>query len=271
MNVVESRRIRHLVIRAERGEELPAALVRALDEAEARAGWVSGFGVLEAVELADPAQGRSAKGRRIEAPVAVLSLSGNVALEEGTTSVRLFATLAREGAVGLETFAGEVVWARALTLELVVTVFDDLMLARIEDERAGMAVLHAGTRASAGALRPTPPPAAPTASASPEPTRAPAASAHATHSPGEAPPALSPPARLNPPRDDVEAYPETGDLVSHFHFGECEVMSSDGERIRLRQVKDGRVREVALTMLKIEAPTVDPASGKRHFRLARKH
>lgn len=54
MNVAESRRVRHLVIRAERGEELPAALVRALDEAEARAGWVRGFGSLEAVEIALP-------------------------------------------------------------------------------------------------------------------------------------------------------------------------------------------------------------------------
>ena len=49
------------------------------------------------------------------------------------------------------------------------------------------------------------------------------------------------------------------------------VLSSDGDRIRLRQDRDGRVREVSLTMLKIEDPTIHPESGKRHFRLARKH
>jgi hypothetical protein len=73
------------------------------------------------------------------------------------------------------------------------------------------------------------------------------------------------------PQEDVEVYPEVGDHVTHFHFGECVILSSDGDRIRLRQDRDGRVREVALTMLKIEPPTIDAESGKRHFRLLRKN
>ncbi|MFT3764950.1 MAG: thrombospondin type 3 repeat-containing protein [Minicystis sp.] len=52
MNVRESRRTRHLVIRLDRGDELPAALVRALDEAEARSAFISGVGALEAAEVA---------------------------------------------------------------------------------------------------------------------------------------------------------------------------------------------------------------------------
>jgi hypothetical protein len=74
-----------------------------------------------------------------------------------------------------------------------------------------------------------------------------------------------------PQQEEEQAYPETGDNVTHFHFGECEVITSDGERIRLRQERDGRVREVSLTMLRIEAPTVDAATGKRHFHLSRKN
>jgi hypothetical protein len=66
-------------------------------------------------------------------------------------------------------------------------------------------------------------------------------------------------------------YPEPGDHVSHFHFGECVVVDSDGDRIRLRQGRDGRVREVSLTMLKIEPPTTDPETGARVFRLGRKN
>ncbi len=62
-----------------------------------------------------------------------------------------------------------------------------------------------------------------------------------------------------------------GDLVNHFSFGDCEVVSSDGERIRLRQIKDGRVREVSLEMLKIERPTTDPATNKQSFKLSRKN
>jgi len=48
------------------------------------------------------------------------------------------------------------------------------------------------------------------------------------------------------------------------------VVGSDGDRIRLQQDKDSRVREVALTMLRIAEPTVLP-DGKRHFTLARKN
>lgn len=215
-----------------------------------------------------------ARTRRVETQVTVIALSGNVALQDGATSVRLFATLAREGALGLETFAGELVWARALSLELSVTAFDDLTLGRIPDEQDGRLVLIAAPRATAvrpaAATSPAPEPARPTAPY-PAPPHASPASPAAAPAALESPPALTPPARPNRPRDEVEAYPETGDRVSHFHFGECEVLSSDGERIRLRQEKDGRVREVALTMLKIEQPTVDPATDKRHFRLSRKH
>ena len=85
-------------------------------------------------------------------------------------------------------------------------------------------------------------------------------------------PALAPPARFAKPEEDPnEIYPEMTDLVNHFSFGDCEVVSSDGERIRLRQIKDGRVREVSLEMLKIERPTIDPVTNKRSFKLARKN
>jgi hypothetical protein len=58
--------------------------------------------------------------------------------------------------------------------------------------------------------------------------------------------------------------------VTHFHFGECTVVTSDGDRIRLRQDKEGRVLDVALTKLRIERASV-AADGTRHFRLHRKN
>ncbi len=59
-------------------------------------------------------------------------------------------------------------------------------------------------------------------------------------------------------------------MVTHFHFGRCTVLSSDGERLRLQQERDGRVREVALSMLRIDAPTV-LEDGRKHWDLARKN
>ena len=304
MNVVESRRVRHLVLRAEHGEALPDALARGLDEAEVKAGWVSGTGILEMVELASVDPGRARLVRRIEGAVMAVALLGSVAAEGGETTVRLQATLTREGPLGLETFAGELVSARVIACDLLVTALDDLSLGRQVDEQTGMTALVVSARAQASALRPvvtepvrptapivTPPPAntpapviaqAPVITPPPVITPAPVITPPPVHVPvvmqsqsslpmEASAPGMSPPMRPVKPREEqLEAYPEIGDLVNHFHFGECEVISSDGERIRLRQDKDSRVREVALTMLKIESPTLSP-TGKRHFRLARKH
>jgi hypothetical protein len=67
----------------------------------------------------------------------------------------------------------------------------------------------------------------------------------------------------------VESYPEEGDIANHFAFGRCTVVSSDGERLRLQQERDGRVREVALSMLRVGSPVM--VDGKRHWELARKN
>src|SRR6185503_16531371 len=73
------------------------------------------------------------------------------------------------------------------------------------------------------------------------------------------------------PKEDLDdVYPEVGDLVNHFAFGDCTVVASNGDQISLRSDPDGRVRAVALAMLKIE-PQPDGPDGKRRFKLARKN
>jgi hypothetical protein len=63
--------------------------------------------------------------------------------------------------------------------------------------------------------------------------------------------------------------PEAGDLVQHFAFGLCEVVTSDGDRLRLRDVEGPRrVREVAMSMLRVNGPT--ESDGKRLFQLERR-
>lgn len=275
MNVAESKRVRHLVLHLERGEEIPVALIRALHEVEAKAAKITGVGIIEAVELAsiDP-QGRS-HTQRIDSPAIVVSLLGDVALEDGAMNVHLYATLARQTELGHQTFSGHVRWGRASALDLFVTVFDDVVLERLTDEHGFSAALHATARTTSGsatkiAIEEAPREivaAPPVAAAKPAPKEV-----EPEWKVQSGAPALTPPARpAKPDEDTVETYPDVNDLVTHFHFGECEVIGSDGERIRLRQIKDGRVREVALAMLKIEGPLADAATGKRLFKLSRKN
>ncbi len=282
MNVAESKRVRHLVLHVERGEEVPVALIRTLHDVEAKAASLTGVGIVEAIELASiDARGQSVI-HRIDTPTLVISLAGNVAMEDGATNVHLYATLARQTELGHQTLSGHVRWARASALDLFVTVFEDLVLERLTDEQGFSAALHAQTRATAGsALRVVvaeeaprePVIAAPAAPAAPVvPAKPIAREPEPDLKVQPATPALAPPARLHKPQEDTtEVYPDVGDFVSHFQFGECEVISSDGERIRLRQIKDGRVRELALAMLKVEGPTTDPATNKRMFKLSRKN
>jgi predicted DNA-binding protein with PD1-like motif len=269
MNVTEARRTRNLVIRLDRGEELPSALIRALDEAEARAAWITGTGALESAEilLYDQRSRDLDRTRKIDTPCGVVSLTGNAALSDGALSIRLSATLARETDLGLQLLAGWLIGARAFSLELHVVAFDDVVLLRAPDDRTGLSVLNA--QKGAPSLLTEPPRLA--AAALPLPhAEAPAPTAQ--QYPPPSPATEAPVMRQKPVRrgDDVEVYPEAGDEVMHFHFGECTVVSADGDRIRLRQGKDGRVREVSLSMLRIEPPTTT-VDSKRHFKLARKN
>ena len=288
MNVIESHRSRSLIVRLERGEELPAALLRALGEVEARSAWITGGGSLEVAEVTvyDQLSREFDRTRKIDTPSGVVSLTGNVALEGGALSLRLSVVLARETDLGMQLLAGQLVSGRAFSLELCVVAFDDVSLVRAPDERTGLSVLtaqkgalprvsEARPLAPAAASSPPAPPApqnaayAPQAPAAPAP--APARAAEAPQYPPPSPPTETPvlPQKPSQRRDEPETYPEVGDAVMHFHFGECTVISSDGDRIRLRQDRDGRVREVALAMLRIEPPTMH--DGKRSFKLSRKN
>jgi predicted DNA-binding protein with PD1-like motif len=65
--------------------------------------------------------------------------------------------------------------------------------------------------------------------------------------------------------------PEAGDIVEHFAFGTCEVAKSDGDRLHLRDLrvgKDGRIREIALEMLRVTR--LDDVGGKPHYKLERR-
>jgi hypothetical protein len=81
---------------------------------------------------------------------------------------------------------------------------------------------------------------------------------------------MPPPQRPVRKELDLDApMPEAGDVVEHFAFGSGEVVKSDGDRLHLRVGKEGRIREIALEMLRVSLLD-DTPEGKRRFRLERR-
>ncbi|MGH7298589.1 MAG: hypothetical protein ACRELB_26855, partial [Polyangiaceae bacterium] len=142
-------------------------------------------------------------------------------------------------------------------------------------ERAGRGAapsgssLHSAASAHAGHAAT----AAPAAWSSALEASAPAADARHRYSPGGAPAAtVSAPIPQRParPHTDLDSpAPEPGDSVDHFAFGRADVLKTDGDRLHLKVHKDGRIREIALEMLKVTA-LPDADDGRRRFKLERR-
>ena len=238
---------RHVILRAAAGDPFPAALVTALVVENVKRGWLRATGVLEDVD-ARPliATGGAAPARILPGPVHVLHFETPIDADGKDLELVCRAVVAFEGEGGVETRGVEIVSARIRTMEVLVTVLDDLVVAR--------------TWA-----------AAIDASARPEASPAPMGAA------GVAPKAASavvaiPPRPLRAMAVDLDQpVPEVGDTVEHFAFGRGDVVKSDGDRLHVRGHKDGRLREIALEMLRVsllEAPSA--ADGTRHFKLERR-
>jgi predicted DNA-binding protein with PD1-like motif len=271
---------RHLVLRAGSGDVIPDDLTRVLSDQAVTCGWLRASGVLVEVELRafDGALGSLAETRRIAGPVQALSIEGSLGLERGEPSVGLRAVLARETDSGMEVLAGEIVTARVVALEAFVTAFEDLSIGRAIDPNASVMLFG---DASDARYRPdaeperTPAPAAKQAPSAwteviaaseegaAEARRAPAVRAGSL---GGAIPQR--PARQVSGADDGAQMPEAGDAVEHFAFGRADVLKSDGDRLHLKVHKDGRIREIALEMLKVTP--LESNGPHRRFKLDRK-
>jgi predicted DNA-binding protein with PD1-like motif len=272
------------VLRVSAGEPIPDAVVRALREHGVHSGWLRASGVLSDVELRayDAELGALGSVRRIAGSVHVLSMEGAIGRSEGEPSFSMRAVLARESDLGLVTLAGEIVQARAVALEILVTALDDVALERTLDA-AGVWLVSNGEGAPAARGAPDRAPRAPArAPASPAwsaaleasddaqqpgPARPRGASSSSTTS--GASPAAIPPRPVRPSPDLDSPFPEPGDVVDHFAFGVCDVLRSDGDRLHLKVRKDGRIREIALEMLRVSSLD-DTGEGKRRFKLERR-
>ncbi len=266
-----------LFFRLAPGDTLPGTLAERLKADGVATGLLRGHGILEHVEFRtfSPSTRTLGPGRLLSGAVHALVLEGVIGLEAGAPAVSLRAVLSRETDVGTETLSGVVASARVVALELVVTSAQDLALPLAHDARSGLSMLTTASSSEARVGESEAP-------RRPEPTPSPApaaawgealAASHAQPPPKPTAPAgltlpTRPPVRPAPVHEEV-VFPEAGDQVEHFAFGKCDVLKSDGDRLHLKVHKDGRIREIALEMLKV-TPQDDGTSRPRHFRLERK-
>ena len=212
------------------GRELILALTELFPD---HPGWVLASGVIEDIELtvvsAEADSKRALRGRFVLA-----QLSGPRGGPYG-------ATLSRVDNDRLEILAGTLTRARAVKVQAMY----------LPSEGAGAwAPPPAATKETSAAESPEPPAAA-------TPGSSWGAIAHATMK-GQA-----------KPTPEAPAEPETGDLVEHFAFGLCEVLSAEGDRLMIRDLaRGGRAREIRADVLTIHPPT--ERNGKRVFRLSRR-
>jgi hypothetical protein len=266
---------RHLLLRLEQAR-LPDALLDALRDEVVLAGWLRGSGVVDGVRL----RALGSDGvRSLAGPLQLVVLDGSVGLVGGDVTCGLRAVLTRETDNGIETIAGEIVEARAVALEVMVTAFDDVSATRraangvllLDPAAAAASSAAASSRAAAPVAAPSAPVLPPSAPAVvPAPITATPPVVAARPSPSFSPAAM--PARPVKPvvEEEEQVYPDAGDVVEHFAFGRCDVVKSDGDRLHLRLGKDGRIKEIALEMLRVTPlPPVEGSTG-RHFKLDRK-
>lgn len=275
MKVTGSGGVGLLVLEADPGEEILAAAVGALRASGSPFAWIQARGSLREA-LVESASRGGAVARLIEGgPLELASASG--VWREGDASVTLSAVLSREIDRGADVVAGRLAAAVAERVELVCFLAaappavvesaprrEDAVRRDADVRRDESARREDDGRREPIALGP----ASPSVDDDPPmpPVIEPTQHAAASVAPAQLPPK---PVRRSA-QDESAVYPDAGDRVTHFAFGECDVESSDGDRIRLKQDKDGRVREVSLAMLRIDPPEVD-AEGRRHFRLNRKN
>ena len=220
---------------------------------------------------------------------------------------QLRAVLSRQTDTGIETFAGQLVAALVLSFDGVAQSSESagatahaasashVAPPQAPAAPAPSAPAHTAHTAPVAPVAPAPPAAAPSQpkaswgeaitthtenaeraareeeaaerAAREERQRAARANAPSSPSVTDAAPMPRPPAR--PAASQVEeVYPDAGDLADHFAFGRCEVVTSDGDRLMLRIPRDGRIKEIALEMLKVSRR--EDENGKRVYKLDRK-
>lgn len=251
MIAVESRVGRRVVARLVPGEDVVRAVIELCRRFKVHAGEVRVVGALKSAEVVDYDQTKRSyrAPRRLEAPMEVLSLQGNVSTEGDVARPHLMLVASRETDAGVQVFGGRLLSGAVFSCEVVIESWDDLRLERKLDRDTGMAVWSEPTGATS----------APPATGAPAPASGGAggatwadAIAASTQKP------LSPPRPVAGTQEVDHGFePERGDVVDHPQFGRCavEIYDPADDRIVLR-LSTGRLAEIKLHVLTFLEPTV---------------
>ncbi|MFW6067115.1 MAG: PPC domain-containing DNA-binding protein [Myxococcota bacterium] len=279
MVVYESERVRRLIGRLDRGQELPTAFEDLARERDASAGWIRALGAFERVELCEYDQKARVyrPARKLDWPCEILSLEGNLSMKEGEPFAHLHATVSREVDGKVEVVGGHLVSGTVFACEFAVEIYDDVHLVREEDAATGLSLWEGSERAAP----------ATTASGAEGVTWAQVADVSGGVASAAAPPAAHVPRRRRGPKGGGKLppvpspdplpqrrrmseeefletrHPERGDFIDHRQFGVCRVEGEDAEgglRIRL---PSGVRKVIRLDFLEVLAPYED--GGRRVY------
>jgi predicted DNA-binding protein with PD1-like motif len=277
MLTLESARSRRLILRLDPGERVHRSLRELSAKAAIGGATVRGRGELRWLELGQ----FDLEGRRVEpadriGSCSLLSVEGSLALSEGTIEARLHcaARLPTGEVVG-----GVLLEAEVLSCELVIEVFDDLLLERRLDPVTGVERLvevrppapaspervdRAPVSWAAVAAASTPSAGAPAPAAATRAQRRSALKSNVSRSralqsstvSASAGPAFVPepiPERRRMTEEEFfdEPIPEPGDYVDHQVFGVCRVEGEDKDGGLIIRLKTGVRKAIRLDYLQV--------------------
>jgi predicted DNA-binding protein with PD1-like motif len=141
--VYESDKVRRILLRPERGDELVRALAEAADERRVGCARISGWGVFEDVTLERTSADAPLEEVVVEGPALATSIVGTIGREVDATVAQIFVTLqAPDGLV-----SGRAVSAVVVVGELFLDAFDDADPVRVRDRVTGLVTFRASRAA----------------------------------------------------------------------------------------------------------------------------
>jgi len=256
----ESTRVRRIVGRLDRGEEIVESVSEFCRDHGIEAAEIRGSGRLDRIELVrfdrDIGDYREVFGD--DGHFDLLNLNGNVATLGDEIAVRLQAVVSADGPVSPQVVAGQLRSGRALEFEFVLEVFEDLELERRLDDSGRLSLKAVKKKAL-----------------DEETDRAPAGealggqsmnwdeAAEAADSEVEevesAEPATSETASEESSPDDIygdfdldEPILESGDVLDHSKLGRCRVMKVEDDKYAHIRMPRGKIRKLSLDILDLE-------------------
>jgi predicted DNA-binding protein with PD1-like motif len=263
--VAESRRVRRLVGRLDKGSEILEALAEVCRNHQVRAAEVRAIGSLEQVVLCeyDQRARQYRPGRRFDAQFEIVNLQGNISEKDGKLFVHAKVGLSRERDNGIELVGGQIQSGRVFVVEFVIDVFEDLILRRGPDAQTGLSLWREAIALEQPAAESVVEEKLPVKPA--VPFEAPAKTSWqdvvAASDARPAPTAVEEEPPL--PQEDVRV--SAGDLIDHPKFGRCVVERVEGDY----EFVSARLRNQRLIRLSLDVLTLVPSGedqGKRLFR-----